>query len=89
MEPTQSDLRGMRGTFMLGCMFAWLAICNSWNTVSASEALQCMMAACSALLLLTLCTLHVHGSLGELQLKLVRVATLAGGHNHAKASLQA
>lgn len=34
LEPTQSDLRGMRGTFILGCIFTFLAIMNFLNTVA-------------------------------------------------------
>eukprot|EP00877_Chromochloris_zofingiensis_P015081 jgi/Chrzof1/9827/Cz04g17170.t1 len=33
MEPTQSDLRGMRGTFICGCMFAFMAVMNFANTI--------------------------------------------------------
>jgi hypothetical protein len=33
-EGSQSDLRGMRGTFVSGCIFAFLAVMNSLNTVA-------------------------------------------------------
>eukprot|EP00879_Flechtneria_rotunda_P014396 GHRR01015043.1.p1 GENE.GHRR01015043.1~~GHRR01015043.1.p1 ORF type:complete len:355 (+),score=96.59 GHRR01015043.1:428-1492(+) len=32
-EHTTSDLRGMRGTFICGCIFSFLAIMNSFNTI--------------------------------------------------------
>jgi hypothetical protein len=33
-EPTQSDLRGMRGTFIGGCMFSFMAVMNFVNTIA-------------------------------------------------------
>jgi hypothetical protein len=34
MERCQSDLRGMRGTFLCGCIYAYLAVMNFINTVA-------------------------------------------------------
>ncbi|KAI8477218.1 MAG: TMPIT-like protein [Monoraphidium minutum] len=34
MERCQSDLRGMRGTFLCGCIYSWLSVMNFWNTVA-------------------------------------------------------
>lgn len=34
-ERRESDLRGMRGTFLCGCIFSFLAIMNAYNTVMA------------------------------------------------------
>jgi hypothetical protein len=31
-EPSQSDLRGMRGTFFLGCILTFLGVMNLYNT---------------------------------------------------------
>jgi hypothetical protein len=32
-EHRESDLRGMRGTFVCGCIFAFLALMNCYNTI--------------------------------------------------------
>lgn len=32
-EHTESDLRGMRGTFFCGCIFSFLALMNGYNTI--------------------------------------------------------
>lgn len=32
-EHRESDLRGMRGTFLCGCVFSFLAIMNGYNTI--------------------------------------------------------
>jgi hypothetical protein len=34
MERCQSDLRGMRGTFLCGCIYAYLAVMNFINTLA-------------------------------------------------------
>lgn len=32
-ENRESDLRGMRGTFVCGCIFSFLAVMNTYNTI--------------------------------------------------------
>lgn len=34
MERCQSDLRGMRGTFLCGCIYAYMAVMNFINTAA-------------------------------------------------------
>ena len=33
-EPSQSDLRGMRGTFISGCLFAYMSVRNFIATIT-------------------------------------------------------